>query len=166
VLKQKPLPRMGGRALAGKASRRLPLFLLLVGNGVERFFMLVETFTALEWEAEQERRRRGATAAPRRDGDGRIEATCAHPGCTRFEPDPATGLVAMLPVKRWWCPEHRSGREDDLQPWTPGYRFSEIGLIVDDDDLAEAEREGRRSEHEAPAPAPRGTAGRAPRSRR
>jgi hypothetical protein len=29
--------------------------------------------------------RRKAAGIPWRDGDGRIEATCSHPGCTRFE---------------------------------------------------------------------------------
>jgi hypothetical protein len=54
----------------------------------------------------------------------------------------------MTPVRRWWCPEHRVGREDDMQPWTPGYRVSEIGLVVDADDDADAERERQRVEAE------------------
>jgi hypothetical protein len=106
----------------------------------------IKTFTAVEVEAAVERGRRAAP--PRRDADGHIEAYCAHPGCTHFEPDPATGLVAMVPVRKWWCPEHRVAREDDMQPWTPGYRVSEIGLVVDADDDADAERERQSVEAE------------------
>jgi hypothetical protein len=108
----------------------------------------LKTFTASEWEAERERGRRAAAAIPRRDGDGRIEASCSHPGCNNFEPDPVTGLVAMLPVRKWWCPQHRSDHESDLQPWTPGLRVSEVGLVVDADDDIDAERERERSERE------------------
>jgi hypothetical protein len=106
----------------------------------------VKTFNAREAEADQERRRR--IAPPRRDADGRSDQICHEPGCRAQAVNPVTGAPEPVAAKVWWCPEHRAGHEADMEPWSRSYRYSEIGLLVDDDDDAVAERERRRSEDE------------------
>jgi hypothetical protein len=104
----------------------------------------LKTFTAIEWEAAQERHRRAA--APRRDADRRALQICNEPGCAAQAINPATGAPEPVAAKRWWCPEHRAGHEDDMRPWTHTYRYSETGLLVDVEDDVNAELEQRRSE--------------------
>jgi hypothetical protein len=58
-----------------------------------------------------------ASPASGRDHRGRIPALCANPACMNFEVDPATGAMAMTKARRWWCPAHREGREDDMAPY-------------------------------------------------
>jgi hypothetical protein len=93
-----------------------------------------------------------------RDSRGCVPAICSEPGCPNILADDrlGSGSVAMVPVRRWWCDEHRAGHEADLEPYRPRLALSSSGLShVDLDELeAEAERgrieaESRRRQHEA-----------------
>jgi hypothetical protein len=85
----------------------------------------------------------GGGDTPLRDAQGRIEARCAHPDCRRFLPHPEmSGAAARVQARRWWCSEHRTGREADFEPYTgPKLAYSRTGAIVD---LDEVEREAER----------------------
>jgi hypothetical protein len=106
----------------------------------------LKSFTAIDWEAEAERGRRAAP--PRRDADGRSYQVCHEPGCAAQAVNAATGSPEPVAARRWWCADHRCGHEADLEPWTPGLRYSETGALIDADDDAEAERERERSDRE------------------
>jgi hypothetical protein len=93
---------------------------------------------------------------PLRDHHGRTQAICAAKGCRNFEPDPISGAIALLPVRRWWCSAHRDQASPaDSEPYRPRLGYSASGLVVDldarDAEIArEAEREkGRRARREA-----------------
>jgi len=76
-----------------------------------------------------------AMPAPRstgvaRDGQGRIDAICAEPGCANFEP--GVPQFAKVDCIRWYCSEHRQGREHLMKPRTgPRYAYGPSGAIVD-----------------------------------
>lgn len=83
-----------------------------------------------------------------RDAQGRIEARCSEAGCGRFEPHPAgiSGAAALVSCKRWYCEEHRTGHETDLEPYTgPRLTYGPGGIV----DLDEQEREAKRARVEA-----------------
>lgn len=81
-----------------------------------------------------------ASTEPARDGQGRIEAICGEAGCARFLPDPGGQQIARVDCRRWYCEEHREGREDEMKAYDgPRMGYSASGLLVDLDEL-EVER--------------------------
>lgn len=94
-----------------------------------------------------------AMPAPRstgvaRDGQGRIDAICAEPGCANFEP--GVPQFAKVDCIRWYCSEHRQGREHLMKPRTgPRYAYGPSGAIVDlDAEAIERTQEAEREAHD------------------
>jgi len=79
------------------------------------------------------------TSRPARDGQGRVQALCAEPSCRNFEPGEFS-QIAWVHARRWYCPAHRAGHEEEMKPWDgPRYGYGPSGLLVDLDEL-EVER--------------------------
>lgn len=70
------------------------------------------------------------------------------PGCRNFEADSTTGAVALLPVTRFWCPDHADlAAPGDGEPYVAQFRFRPSGAI-EHVETAEAERERQEREVE------------------
>lgn len=79
------------------------------------------------------------SSGPARDAQGRIDALCGEPSCRNFEPGEFSQF-AKVDVRRWYCPEHRAGREEEMKPYDgPRYGYGPSGAVVDLDEL-EVER--------------------------
>ena len=89
-----------------------------------------------------------------RDGSGRVQALCSEPSCSACLPGELAGSFQWVSAKRWWCEEHRAGREDDLEPYRSRLVLGPRGIIDLDAEAAERERqrvaaESRRHQREA-----------------
>jgi hypothetical protein len=99
--------------------------------------------------AEVDRARARAAHVPMIGGLQRDEGGCAIqacPDCGAFSRNPATNEPMPVAARKWWCPEHEAGHEDDMQPWTARIAFGPSGAIVF---LDEQEREAEVAEREA-----------------